>query len=108
MAIEECAQAFLARSAGRLVGTVGAVGCFSLQQGKQMTTGEGGLVVSSDPELARRIRLFVNKAWPYGETEPDHEFLALNSRMNELAGAVANAQLDKLEGRRNGSTWRTA
>jgi dTDP-4-amino-4,6-dideoxygalactose transaminase len=96
--IEDCAQAFLARSAGRIAGTVGAVGCFSLQQGKQMTTGEGGLVVSSDPDLARRIRLFVNKAWPYGETEPDHEFLALNSRMNELAGAVANAQLDKLEG----------
>ena len=96
--IEDCAQAFLARSAGRVAGTVGAVGCFSLQQGKQMTTGEGGLVVSSDPELARRIRLFVNKAWPYGETEPDHEFVALNSRMNELTGAVANAQLDKLEG----------
>ena len=74
------------------------VGCFSLQQGKQMTTGEGGLVVSDDPALARRIRLFVNKAWPYGEPEPDHEFLALNSRMNELSGAVANAQLDKLEG----------
>lgn len=96
--IEDCAQALLARSAGHYVGTVGAVGTFSLQQGKQMTTGEGGLVVSSDPELARRIRLFVNKAWPYGEPEPDHEFLALNSRMNELAGAVANAQLDKLEG----------
>jgi perosamine synthetase len=96
--IEDCAQAFLARSAGTLVGTVGAVGCFSLQQGKQMTTGEGGLVVSDDPALARRIRLFVNKAWPYGEAGPDHEFLALNSRMNELSGAVANAQLDKLEG----------
>ncbi len=96
--IEDCAQAFLARSAGRVVGTVGAVGCFSLQQGKQMTAGEGGLVVSDDPALARRIRLFVNKAWPYGETGPDHEFLALNSRMNELTGAVANAQLDKLEG----------
>ncbi len=95
--IEDCAQAFLARSAGRLTGTVGTVGCFSLQQGKQMTAGEGGLVVSDDAERARRIRLFVNKAWPYGESDPDHEFLALNSRMNELAGAVANAQLDKLE-----------
>jgi perosamine synthetase len=95
--IEDCAQAFLARSAGRVAGTVGTVGCFSLQQGKQMTAGEGGLVVSDDADRARRIRLFVNKAWPYGEPDPDHEFLALNSRMNELAGAVANAQLDKLE-----------
>jgi dTDP-4-amino-4,6-dideoxygalactose transaminase len=95
--IEDCAQAFLARSQGRLAGTVGAIGCFSLQQGKQMTTGEGGIVVSSDAGLARRMRLFVNKAWPYGEPDPDHEFLALNSRLSELQGAVANAQFDKLE-----------
>jgi perosamine synthetase len=95
--IEDCAQAFLARCDGRLVGTVGSIGCFSSQQGKHMTTGEGGLVVSDDPAFTRRIRLFVNKAWPYGEENPDHEFLALNSRMTELQGAVANGQLDKLD-----------
>lgn len=95
--IEDCAQAFLARRAGRLVGTIGSIGCFSSQQGKHMTTGEGGLVVSSDPAYTRRIRMFVNKAWPYGEENPDHEFLALNARMTELAGAVANGQLDKLD-----------
>jgi dTDP-4-amino-4,6-dideoxygalactose transaminase len=95
--IEDCAQAFLARVDGRLVGTVGSIGCFSSQQGKHMTTGEGGLVISDDPAFTRRIRLFVNKAWPYGEDDPDHEFLALNSRMTELQGAVANGQLDKLE-----------
>ena len=95
--IEDCAQAFLARSQGTLVGAIGALGCFSTQQGKHMTTGEGGLVTTSDDALARRVRLFVNKAWPYGESDPDHEFLALNSRMTELQAAVANAQLDKLE-----------
>src|SRR5262249_2150941 len=61
-----------------------------------ITTGEGGLVVTDDDALARRIRLFVNKAWPYGEQDPDHEFLALNSRMSELQGAVGRAQLDQL------------
>lgn len=95
--VEDCAQAFLARRAGRMVGTIGSIGCFSSQQGKHMTTGEGGIVVSDDPAFTRRIRMFVNKAWPYGEENPDHEFLALNSRMTELQGAVANAQLDKLE-----------
>jgi perosamine synthetase len=95
--IEDCAQAFLARRGGALVGTIGSIGCFSSQQGKHMTTGEGGLVVSDDAALSRRIRMFVNKAWPYGEENPDHEFLALNSRMTELQGAVANGQLDKLE-----------
>jgi perosamine synthetase len=95
--IEDSAQAYLTRWSGRLAGTMGAIGCFSLQQGKHITTGEGGLVVTEDPDLARRIRLFVNKAWPYGESQPDHEFLALNSRMTELQGAVAVAQLEKLD-----------
>jgi perosamine synthetase len=95
--IEDCCQAYLARSQGQLVGTMGAVSCFSLQQGKHVTTGEGGLVATDDDGLARRVRLFVNKAWPYGEQNPDHEFLALNSRMSELQGAVGRAQIDKLE-----------
>ena len=94
--IEDCAQAFLTRRAGRLVGTFGALACFSTQQGKHVTTGEGGLVATDDDALARRARMFVNKAWPYGESTPDHEFLALNYRTTELQSAVANAQFDKL------------
>jgi dTDP-4-amino-4,6-dideoxygalactose transaminase len=95
--IEDCAQAFLAQANGRYVGTVGAIGCFSLQQGKHITTGEGGLVTTDDPALARRMFLYINKAWGYGDANPDHYFLALNYRMTELQGAVAVAQLDKLE-----------
>jgi dTDP-4-amino-4,6-dideoxygalactose transaminase len=95
--IEDCAQAFLARHQGRPVGTLGAVGCFSLQQGKHITTGEGGLVATNDDALARRMFLFINKAWGYGDPQPDHYFLALNYRMSELQGAVAVAQLDKLQ-----------
>jgi perosamine synthetase len=94
--IEDCAQAFLARTGGHLVGTLGRLGCFSLQQGKHVTTGEGGIVVTDDDALARRMRLFVNKGWPYGEQGPDHEFLAPNYRMTELHGAVGRAQLRKL------------
>jgi dTDP-4-amino-4,6-dideoxygalactose transaminase len=96
--IEDCAQSFLARHKDRFVGNIGAIGCFSLQQGKHMTTGEGGIVTTSDPDLARRMFLFINKAWGYGDTQPDHYFLALNYRMSELQGAVALAQLPKLEG----------
>jgi dTDP-4-amino-4,6-dideoxygalactose transaminase len=95
--IEDCAQAFLARHAGETVGTGGDIGCFSLQQGKHITTGEGGLVTTNDPALARRMFLFINKGWGYGDSHPDHYFLALNYRMSELQGAVAVAQLDKLE-----------
>lgn len=94
--IEDCAQAFLATYDSRHVGTIGAIGCFSLQQGKHITTGEGGIVVTNDDALARRIYLFINKAWGYGDAEPDHYFLALNYRMSELCGSVASAQLEKL------------
>jgi perosamine synthetase len=97
LVIEDCAQAYLATAGGRRVGTIGHIGCFSLQQGKHMTAGEGGLVVTNDEQLARRVRLFVDKAWGYGDPAPDHYFLALNYRMSELQGAVALAQLAKLE-----------
>ncbi len=50
--IEDCAQSFLATDGGQRVGAIGAIGCFSLQQGKHITTGEGGFVVSSDPGFA--------------------------------------------------------
>lgn len=95
--IEDCAQAFLATYDGARVGTIGTIGCFSLQQGKHITCGEGGIVVTDDDALARRMYLFINKAWGYGDANPDHYFLAPNYRMSELQGAVALAQLDKLE-----------
>ena len=95
--IEDCAQAYLARHQGKLVGTFGAVGCFSLQQGKHITCGEGGLVISNDAALARHMELWVNKGWGYGDPSPDHRWLAGNARLTELQGAVALAQLAKLE-----------
>lgn len=95
--VEDCAQAFLAKYSGRYVGTIGKIGVFSMQQGKHMTTGEGGMVITDDPALARRIKLYVNKAWGYGDPAPDHYFLALNYRLTELQGAVALAQIKKLQ-----------
>ena len=94
--IEDCAQAFLASSNHHFVGTLGAIGCFSMQQGKHMTCGEGGFVTTDNDDFARRMFLFINKAWGYGDSNPDHYFLALNSRLSELQGAVALAQLQKL------------
>ncbi len=95
--VEDTAQAFGATCGERVAGTFGDVAAFSLQQGKHITTGEGGVVCTDDPELARKLFLFVNKAWGYGDAQPDHYFPALNYRMTELQGAVACAQLPKLE-----------
>lgn len=94
--IEDCAQAFGASVDSRPVGTIGDVGIFSLQQGKHITSGEGGVVTTSDAKLAKRMRLFVNKAWDYDEPA-DHEFLALNYRLSELQAAVGLAQLRKID-----------
>ncbi|MFM7428146.1 MAG: DegT/DnrJ/EryC1/StrS family aminotransferase [Elainella sp.] len=94
--IEDSAQAFLAQHNGQYSGSMGAIGCFSLQQGKHITTGEGGIVTTNDEALARRMFLYINKAFGYGDPKPDHYFIALNYRMSELQGAVAAAQMAKL------------
>ncbi|HEY9294676.1 MAG TPA: DegT/DnrJ/EryC1/StrS family aminotransferase [Microlunatus sp.] len=98
--IEDCAQAYLTRCApdGALAGTVGHLGCFSLQQSKHITAGDGGITISDDRELARRARLFADKAWPRDTDERTHLFLGLNYRMTELQAAVAREQLKKLAG----------
>ena len=95
--IEDAAQAFMAEYDGAKIGSMGAIGCFSLQQGKHITTGEGGIVTTNDDALARRMFLFINKAWGYGDANPDHYFLALNYRISELQAAVAVGQLEKLD-----------
>ena len=96
--IEDGAQAFGARHRDRKVGTWGRLAAFSLQQGKHITCGEGGVVATDDDDLARRVFLFVNKAWGYGDARPDHYFPALNYRLTELQGAVLLGQLPKLDG----------
>ena len=96
--IEDAAQAFGSTCGGRKVGTFGTLAAFSLQQGKHITTGEGGIVATDDDALARKVFLYVNKAWGYGDPQPDHYFPALNYRLTELQGAVAVAQLPKLDG----------
>jgi len=95
--IEDSAQAFQAEWDERPSGAMGTIGCFSLQQGKHMTCGEGGIVTTRDEALARRMFLFVNKCWGYGDAAPDHYYIALNSRLTELQGAVALSQLEKLD-----------
>lgn len=96
MLIEDAAQTLGTTRKDRRPGGFGHLGAFSFQQSKQMSSGEGGAIVTNDAALARRARLFVNKAWPYGEPDPDHLFIAPNGRLTELQAAVLLAQLEKL------------
>ncbi|WBQ04253.1 DegT/DnrJ/EryC1/StrS family aminotransferase [Kribbella sp. CA-293567] len=96
--IEDCAQAWLGTTAsGELLGTFGDIACFSLQQYKHITAGDGGLAVTADAELESRMRLFMDKGWDRSGGRK-HLVLGLNYRMTELVAAVARAQLGKVAG----------
>jgi perosamine synthetase len=94
--IEDCAQSYLATYKGRLVGTMGAMGCFSLNDYKHISAGDGGLVITADPELARHAAYYADKHYHRDGSGRDPEWLAANYRMTELQGAVGLAQLQKL------------
>lgn len=95
--IEDCAQAYLTEYKGKLAGTMGRMGCFSLQQSKHMTCGDGGLIVTNDDALAERAKLFADKGWDRSATERGHLFVGMNYRITELQSAVALAQLGRVE-----------
>ncbi|TDP37696.1 DegT/DnrJ/EryC1/StrS family aminotransferase [Nocardia ignorata] len=94
--IEDCAQAYGATLDGRHVGAFGALACFSLQQTKHITTGEGGVVTANGAAFFERAHQFVNKARIYTDEIAEHHFLSLNYRMTELQAAVGAAQLERL------------
>jgi len=95
--IEDCAQAYLAEYKGKLVGTIGDIGCFSLQQSKHMFTGDGGITVTNNEEFAGKAKLFMDKGWDRSIAGPRaYVMLGFNYRMTELQGAVARAQLKKV------------
>jgi dTDP-4-amino-4,6-dideoxygalactose transaminase/predicted dehydrogenase len=95
--IEDCSQAHFAEYHGRRVGTFGHIACFSFQQSKLMTTGDGGMTITSNRAYAERMKLFVDKGWARKGFGPRaYLFHAPNYRMTELAGAVGLAQLAKL------------
>lgn len=98
--IEDCAQAYLTvpSSGDGFAGTRGDIGCFSLQQFKHISAGDGGLTVTSDAALAERMRHFADKGWPRDGGVRTHHFLGLNYRMTELQAAVARVQLTRLGG----------
>ena len=98
--IEDCAQSWLSYYKGRLAGTIGDIGCFSTNDYKHISTGDGGALLTNDESLYRKAFKFADKNYDRlgdGQATRNCEFLAPNYRMTELQGAVGIAQLDKLE-----------
>ena len=95
LVIEDGAEAHGAEVNGRRVGSLGAVGAFSFYGNKILTTGEGGMVVTSDDDLARRARLLRNQA--FGEPRFVHHDFGFNYRMTNLQAAIGLAQCERIE-----------
>lgn len=91
--IEDAAQAHLAESNGRRAGSVATVGAFSFYPTKNMTTGEGGMVTTSDPELAESVRWLRNQGMA---KRYEHKMVGLNERMTEIEAAIGLVQLRRL------------
>lgn len=96
--IEDCAQAFGAKYRDFHLGRLGTIGCFSTNDFKHISTGDGGLIVMQDENLASRAFAAADKNYHRSGINQGQspEFLAPNYRMTELQGAVGIAQLDRL------------
>ena len=114
LVLEDCAQNYLGKDdKGRVVGTTGSVGCWSFENSKQLTCGDGGIAVCNDKNLATKIRktgglgfkilsakscavrterdMFQDPNWERFDT------IGYNFRLSELGAAVAFAQVEKIE-----------
>ncbi len=100
--LEDTAQAAGARIEGRHLGTFGAIGTFSFDSVKTMTTGEGGMCITSDQELWKNMSEYHDHGHdhavnPGGRGGEGRRFIGFNYRMMELQGAIGLAQLAKLD-----------
>ncbi len=108
--LEDCSQSYDSLYKGRKVGSIGDAACFSLQQSKHMTSGEGGIFVTDDVEMYKRAVLFATCGMPWYQYDLErpkspmmgdlhtrgHFAFGNNYRMGELLAAVALGQLGKL------------
>ena len=101
--IEDAAQACGSVHKGQPVGTIGDIGCFSFQLEKNITSGEGGAVVTRNAEWYRRATIYSDQGgqfWTSHAGVRDHfggdPIVGENLRMNEIAGAILGTQLTKL------------
>ena len=95
--IEDAAHAHAALYGQRPAGSIGHLGSFSFQSTKNLTSGEGGIVITSDDQLAEACRSIHNCGRIAGGLWYEHHVMAGNYRLGEFQGAILNAQLDHLE-----------
>ncbi len=98
LVIEDAACALGSAWRGQAAGTIGHIGCFSLHPRKVITTGEGGLVASTNSEIARRLRALRNHGLDPEANTPDFIMAGFNYRMTDFQAALGITQLKRLAG----------
>lgn len=103
--VEDAACGFGAKYFGRHVGTLGTTGCFSFHPRKALTTGEGGMVTTSDSKLADKVRCLRDHGATMSDLQrhlgakpyllADHPEAGYNQRMTDIQGALGSAQMDR-------------
>ena len=110
--VEDATQSLGARYAGRPVGSIGDIGCFSFNGNKLITTGAGGMLVTGNEAWASRARYLISQAKD-DPVEYVHGEIGYNYRLSNLAAAVGCAQLERIEEhlaakRRNAASYAAA
>jgi perosamine synthetase len=96
--IEDSCEAIGAVYRGRKAGSFGDAGCFGFYPNKQMTTGEGGVILTNRRDVAEACRSMRNQGREGGQGWLEHARLGFNYRMSDINCALGLAQLSRLEG----------
>ena len=94
--IEDAAHSHGARSGGRGLGTIGDLGSFSFQSSKNLTSGEGGIILTNNEDLAERCHSIHHCGRSRGGEWYEHRVLGSNYRMSEMQAALLLTQLERL------------
>jgi dTDP-4-amino-4,6-dideoxygalactose transaminase len=95
--IEDSCEALGATYKGRQAGTFGDYGIFAFYPNKQMTTGEGGIIITEDDQAAAFMRALRNQGRAPGDTWLSHTYLGYNYRLDEMSCALGITQLRRLD-----------
>lgn len=95
--IEDSCEALGATYKGRQAGTLGDYGIFAFYPNKQITTGEGGVVITSDDKAADFMRALRNQGRAPGDTWLSHTYLGYNYRLDEMSAAMGAEQMKRLD-----------
>lgn len=95
--IEDSCEALGAAYKGRTAGTLGTYGVFAFYPNKQITTGEGGVIITDDEEAAALMQALRNQGRAPGDAWLQHTYLGYNYRLNEMSAALGLSQLKRLD-----------